>query len=504
MAQRLTDTLVDKLLQHLEQSPDLPSIARLSMLWGVSYPTMAKAVRVLVKQGKIECFPGRGIRAVRSGEPAGEPAGNPDSKYRQVRTKLKSQILDGTIRSGSTLPKLSYFSLSEHISKHTIIAVLRSLEKEELIHKRGRFWIVGPRPSAPSTGPGRSQPAVVIFVPYLGNVRGLFDLGFNGRFMIPLNEELARQGIREYFVQMYTGDAENTNKRKAFRDADSLLRKLGEGYLGAIIHRGPYQNDEYQENMDAWVHFLRQRGKPVVFFDHNGNGGMFSRSRYGGFPGFYRFFFDEPAAVHTAMKVLIERGHRLIGFLVPTQDPSPWISRRSAMMEDSLHRLNPDAKIITIFQEEPVWYPSTNDWDDSMFERIMTQLRQKGTTVSYKSPRRALIEHTPSFKKLLAEQVTAIISPNDTFAITHYQWLNEAGIEVPRHLSLISFDNRPDNAPFPISTIDYGFGRLGYLAAHAFMGHLPMVAGKDGSIGGECVYVDKGSVGAPRKRLLKV
>jgi DNA-binding transcriptional regulator YhcF (GntR family) len=64
MPQRLIDRLVDKLHSHLAQSSDLPSISRLSAQWGVSYPTMARAVRVLVDQGKIECHPGRAIRAI--------------------------------------------------------------------------------------------------------------------------------------------------------------------------------------------------------------------------------------------------------------------------------------------------------------------------------------------------------------------------------------------------------------------------------------------------------
>jgi DNA-binding LacI/PurR family transcriptional regulator/DNA-binding transcriptional regulator YhcF (GntR family) len=506
MPQRLIDRLVDKLHNHLAQSSDLPSISRLAALWGVSYPTMARAVRVLVDEGKIECHPGRAIRAAGADAHARAPQVNGESRKGALYLQLRAQIMDGTLRAGNPLPKLQSYLLTAHISKHTIIDVLRMLEKEGLVYKRGKRWVAGPVP-APAV-PGISThiaPAILILAPYVANLRNLFGMDFNGRFAIPLVDELARSGARVHFIQMYTGDIEPHNKRKAFRDADALVRKLADQYLGALIHRGPFRFDEHHESMDAWVRFLAESGKPIVFFDSNGMGGAFSRERYPKVRNYYRMYFDETAAVRKALEALVRAGHRHIGFLLPAQEPSPWVTQRAEMVESIARQQFPDVKIVTIIQDEPIWHASHIDSDDSMYERVMAMVQQRGKEVArYKSPRRALIENTPSLKRLLAAQVTALISPNDDFAKTHYLWLIEAGIEIPRHLSLISFDNKPDTAAYSISSVDFGFGRLGNLAAHIFLGHMPLRAGRDGSIAGECMLMDRGSVGAPRERPLRI
>jgi DNA-binding LacI/PurR family transcriptional regulator/DNA-binding transcriptional regulator YhcF (GntR family) len=506
MPQRLIDRLVDKLHNHLAQSSDLPSISRLSAQWGVSYPTMARAVRVLVDQGKIECHPGRAIRVVGASAHDHAPQVNGGSRKGALYLELREQIMDGTLRAGNPLPKLQSYLLSTHASKHTIIDILRMLEKEGLVHKGGKRWMAGPAP-APSP-PGSSThiaPATLILAPYMGSFRNLFSDEFNGRFMAPFADELARSGVRQHFVQMYTGDVEPHNKRRALRDADALVRKLGEQYLGALIHRGPFRFDEHHENMDAWVRFLHESGKPIVFFDSSGMGEPFSRERYPKARNYYRMYFDETAAVRKALEALARAGHRSIGFLLPSQEPSPWIAQRAGIVESIARQQFPDVKILTIIQDEPIWHVSQKDSDDSMYERVMGMARQWGKDAARcKSPQRALIENTPSFKRLLAAQVTAMISPNDDFAKAHYLWLMEAGIEIPRHLSMISFDNNADTAAYPISSVDFGFSRLGNLAAHIFLGHMPLRMAREGSIPGECMLMDRGSVGAPRERPLRI
>jgi DNA-binding LacI/PurR family transcriptional regulator len=71
------------------------------------------------------------------------------------------------------------------------------------------------------------------------------------------------------------------------------------------------------------------------------------------------------------------------------------------------------------------------------------------------------------------------------------------GGEIPRDLSLLAFDNMPESALFPFSTIDWGFSRLGYLAAHIFVGDIPIHADRDGAIPGICTLIDRGSVAPP-------
>jgi DNA-binding LacI/PurR family transcriptional regulator len=72
-----------------------------------------------------------------------------------------------------------------------------------------------------------------------------------------------------------------------------------------------------------------------------------------------------------------------------------------------------------------------------------------------------------------------------------------AGIDVPRRLSIISFDNLAETETVPITTVDFGFQRLGYLSIHAVIGDIPVPADRNGNIAGVCSLVSRGGVGPP-------
>jgi len=92
---------------------------------------------------------------------------------------------------------------------------------------------------------------------------------------------------------------------------------------------------------------------------------------------------------------------------------------------------------------------------------------------------------------------TAIIAGNDFFARDYYYWFTIMGIGIPDRISMISFDNQPEFFTYPMSTIDFGFSRLGYQAAHILIGDIPMHADAEGQLPGACTLVDRGSIGPP-------
>jgi len=488
------ERILEQRVQSLPPGP-LPSIARLAAEYHVSYVTMWKAVRRLADRGIVECR--RGARTMAAGA---RMAGAQD----RLVDLLRARILEGAWKTGEQTPKFSYFESLYHISTDTITGALQTLAAEGMVHKKGKRWIVGPGIRlAGRKAAATDQPAVLIAVPYLGNLRGLFEFSFNARFMIPFSEELMRAGMRQHFVQMHTIDPAQTQQR-AIRDADALLRRLGDRYLGAFVHRGPYRFDEYHENMDAWIDFLAMRGKPAVFFDANGTNGIFSRARYGKYAGYHRLYFDEHAGVRCALDALTEAGHRRIGFPVPSEEASEWISLRAKMAQTISRESAAPAEIISIAQREGIWNVSTFDTYDSMYAKIAASRTGRQSRPRLQSSHRGLIANTPSFRTLLEKQVTAIIAPNDAYALAYYQWFLEAGIDIPRHLSMVSFDNAPEAAPFPISSVDFGFGRLGYQAAHILIGDIPVKADKEGNLPGACSLTDRGSIGPPRNAGLKI
>jgi DNA-binding LacI/PurR family transcriptional regulator len=131
---------------------------------------------------------------------------------------------------------------------------------------------------------------------------------------------------------------------------------------------------------------------------------------------------------------------------------------------------------------------------DEYVAKINQQRRETG---GFRARGRRFIDHTPSMAGLLDAGVTALISSNDAMAHEHYSWCRAAGIDVPARLSIISFDNTPNAVVLPVSTIDFGFAQLGYIAAHLIIGDIPLRADREGGIPGACTLVDRGSVGRP-------
>jgi DNA-binding LacI/PurR family transcriptional regulator len=116
--------------------------------------------------------------------------------------------------------------------------------------------------------------------------------------------------------------------------------------------------------------------------------------------------------------------------------------------------------------------------------------------------RTAYLRKAPSLVSLLTKHdVTALLAINDNFARKYYFWLRTVGIDVPAHLSVIGFDNLAVNTPYPISSIDFGFERLGYLAAHILIGDTNVAAERNGDIPGIPTLVDRGSVARPGSRV---
>ena len=108
--------------------------------------------------------------------------------------------------------------------------------------------------------------------------------------------------------------------------------------------------------------------------------------------------------------------------------------------------------------------------------------------------------------KRVAEKTnfTAFIAPNDAFAQEYFFWFSSLGIKIPEDISIVSFDNNLDTHLLPLSTVDFGFQRLGYQAAHLFIGDIGITADSGGTIISRSELIDRGSIAAPRKEPLNL
>jgi hypothetical protein len=177
-----------------------------------------------------------------------------------------------------------------------------------------------------------------------------------------------------------------------------------------------------------------------------------------------------------------------------------------ARILDIARTITPAVSILTTEQREKFWQ-CDGGFNLALYPRnllsSLTPLDGESQHALRKrtSLRSLLKAHTPSLTALLDQGVTAILCLNDAMAREIYLWATYVGLSIPRDISMISFDNRVDCQNFPVTTVDFGFARLGYLAAHKFIGDIPVKAGKNGDIPGPCTIVDRGSLVAPSDRI---
>ena len=420
---------------------------------------------------------------------------------RRLAEQIKKAVTNGDFRAGTSLPKFDYFRTGYHVTQSTIAHALRILAGSGLVHGAGRRWVVGPSHSiSPALGAHQAgDERAVIFLAFQNQYTGLFNYNTShlAPFLFAMRAETSRLGIHFSVAFREQIPENNPFSCSGADEVRARMRELGNKYLGAIII------DEIgdQAAFTGWVKALSGDGaRPVVFFDSSDTRPGFARSDLDLHKRYYRAFFNEGSAVRLALEHCRSFGHRTLGFPVFDNPGYSWAPRRRDRAMEIAREIDPAIRIIPSTHTEPFWDVSHFDIkvDDivTFAQRVSVHAGKNAASrnASIGAAHRAILRATPSIARLLDAGATALISMNDRVAHEHYSWCRAAGIEVPRRLSMISFDNLPDTESLPVTTVDFGFPRLGYLAIHAIIGDVPVPCGRDGAIAGQCLLVSRGSV----------
>jgi DNA-binding LacI/PurR family transcriptional regulator len=497
----------------------LPTLGDLARRYRVSLHTISRAVHVLRDEGLLEVAQGRAASIRRPGlgdRDDGESAGWESKSHRLYRT-IRRAIESGTYRSGGALPKIKYFTVTERVTERTVSDALKTLEKHNLIHKHGKRWVVGP-PTADSGRPsgeeekGLSSPVILIVVPDYERWRDFFK----EHLRVFVAEFLA--GLRHHDVQFLVVHAEETDTSfprlpyAGRRHIAAAITNLGNRYHGAFL---PSEHRVFPEIQD-WVNWLLQFGRPVMWFDYDDSIPMLDR-RVIDNERYFRLYCSIDDAVEAALRTLAGLGHTRVG--VAQHGPygdDPWSAKRVEAIRRMGARLYPSLTIDIGHSRERLWddYDSLvrmDRIDDILFrhagmleQRLKAQHPEMSPNRRRREVRAALIEAVPSLASLVTGGCTAILALNQFMGVNTLTWLTYVGIDVPADMSILSFDNIYPLINVPISTVDFGFGNLGYQAAHVFIGDIPVRADKWGNIGSRPQLLSRGSLGPPRKRHLRL
>jgi len=478
-----------------------PSIYELAGRLGASPVTVWKALHVLVDAGVIRVSQGKRPEII-----ARDGATRPSSTTAEERfcAEIRGQLLDGTLEWGNPLPKLQHLSSAHHLSKDAICCALRRLAQENLVHKSGKKWIAGPE-SAPQSrnviaARSKGGPAVLIVAASIAEARNFFSVTHTAPFAYSLRSELTKYGFSHVMVTQMKTESAGRLFAGGIDETYDLVRSLAERYAGALIVCSalPHEPEE-------WIAALARFGKPVVYFDAANRTGPDLMKALGPRGKGMRLFFDEPTAVRTAVEHLMSHGHRRIGtFDSDPLIPESYATRRVKLVQKAIQEVDPRIELIAAIQDDPIWVPQSERTEySSPFGDIEIATEQKARPsrepILARSSFARLAEKSPTFLSVLKQNVTAILAINDLAAIDYFLWLSAAGIAVPKDISLMGFDNLPEVHILQLSTIDFGFQQLGYLAAHIMIGDIPVRPDAQGNIPGKITLVDKGSVRQPPK-----
>jgi DNA-binding LacI/PurR family transcriptional regulator len=250
---------------------------------------------------------------------------------------------------------------------------------------------------------------------------------------------------------------------------------------------------------------ILERGKPLVHFDSTDTMAQWAaplvarrKNRY------YRCHLDERAALRLALETLVSAGHTRIGVPWFSSSKADWVPQRMERIQEVARTMDSAPTLVCIEQKEPFWrYVDEFDLRTYRQEIEVAIEKEEPTMVAGVSSHvpfgARLMKHTPSLREILGPgRATAILSLNDLMARELYLWTTYTGTRVPGDLSIVTLDNSLTCRNIPVSTIDFGFARLGYLAAHILIGDIPVQADKDGNIPGRPMLIERGSIAAPR------
>jgi DNA-binding transcriptional regulator YhcF (GntR family) len=471
----------------------IPSIAALAASYDAAYQTMWKAVRELANKGIVRTRHGMKTRRADDDRSA--------SASERFRETLRSGIETGEYKAGAMLPKLDNLALSGGVSKITITRALRQLAARDLVHSRKRRWFAGPDPAQRQTLSSRYSPADAPIIVYLYNdmVSWSWSLGqtFSGNFRAPFLAELLAQGMVVSPCLRESGSAKGVPVPAGVDQVMKYIRGLGSRYAGTLTESVHPKGDGLEE----WIPALLRFRKPVIYFDHADRGAYLTRKFFSVKKQYYRLFQDEAAAVSIVVARLSAAGHRIIGLHGADIDQT-WGQRRYAALREQAARMDPPLQIVAA--------PGIAPWiQENLIEgrsMVLGVARNAGITDPFdekeekaisKFRSRLLSISAPLVSLLRDGKPTALIGLNDNFAREYYIWLRALGGDVPRDLSLVSFDNDSDATFFHLTSIDWGFARLAYLGAHIMIGDIPVRADRQGFIPGACTLIDRGSMGKP-------
>lgn len=470
------------------QGARLPALAKLSRAWHVSMPALLKAAGLLRDEGVLLFGRGRAPIIVGRLPPPPPPAPPPADR---LCGEIEARIGGGEWKAGQPLPKIAWFTLTYGVSDHTVRTAFRRLERRGILHQRGKRRLVGPAPALAPEVAAAAPRFILILQQGWADWQWLFKADRTEEFASVFYQEAGRYGVELLPAIAEAGDAANNRQRIYLDGPARIARHIAahrDRYLGALLCSSRYG----ATGADAWARRLLAYERPVVWFDGDMTGAPCPVEHR----LFARLTMDERRVADCAAQALAAFGHRRVVY--PFEPDVAWQAARLRWLGAAAPSggWTPAAIAGVALHPAPPLLPRA--LRDRLCRRLES-LVEPDERAAVGARLDALLRD-PSGLRNLAEALadpacTAVCAPCDRIGQMLYGWLAALGVRLGDTFSLLSFDNYRSFRALPMTSINFGFGRLGYLAFHAILRDLPITRGRDATILAEPFVCHRGSFG---------
>ncbi len=525
------EILADRIRQDFVAKGErrIPSMAALGEFYGVSRRVIRSATHILRSRGVVSFS--RGGPILISSEVESRRSTIVRTRIRsadRVKSTLIERIKDQRYQAGDSLPKFEVLARELQVSPGTVSSAYHALVEGNYAYRSGKRFVVGRRPGGESGRISRDAGFIIMLVHDWSEWYSISRSHRTNRFVQALSQEAGKYGVRLYVASLNVESSRSglLSFREAVREIDGDMGH----YLGCIITFPP---SRHCQTVTKILNYKR----PAVWFDRHTD-----RHEQVAQRGLSRCYFSEESGVSAALAHIAQWGHRsavfpydpavswqrerlgllaklgaevrpsigIVGYEYPRSDS--WCSaealeilRRAASLNIPTLR-NAFARLKAESDSILSKYPLPDKLGDdipSEYRSIVALSNPVGKEVSERDTElvRTVWAATDILPVLERADYTMLICPNDEFAheaaIPHFR---RFGIDIPRHLSVLSFDHSEQLSFVPPSTIDFGFWGMGYDAFHTILGDVPIRKDRKGSIPSRAMVINRGTVGVPIRR----
>lgn len=488
---------------ELSNNTKLGSVTRLAEEFGVSRGTIQKAIRRLESDGHVRCARGSGVYVVSPHEAEPDVSAR-SSAAERVAEDILTDIAGGTYAAGSFLPRKKVLRYRYNTSPAVIRLALALVEDRGLIQRKGASYLVG----VPAADNVPVETRVVTVLGSLASLERMLNWRVSRDFLRALERELNRYGVIRFRPIDPNSESASVTAGLTRRDTVGFL------FLGARSGRGGGKSERLR--LQRHLNAASRTRLPVVIFNY---ANMFNT-----YPDFSinlpenmsLIVVDNAAAGESLGTYVASLGHKSVAFFGYFGDTG-WCRERFRGFERGFKRVAADAGRVRYFHAVRAQRDAGEGWDrrntadeirprleaifhGHSFTAVDPVAEVMATLSNYLNANGFRRVMAPCFREALTHKdITAWICAGEMQAIAALEFLRREGVDVPGRIGLAGINNDEDSIVHGLTMYDFQKDRMGYLAAHCFLGDIPLRRDRHAVLYTPGRIVVRGSILAPAR-----